>query len=354
MGAQRKRTVAVVQARMGSTRLPGKVLQDLGGRPLLALVLERVGRIAGVDEIAVATSTLAGDDPVAEEARRLGVRVVRGSEQDVLDRYATAAAELEADLVVRITADCPLVDPAVIGQLLAFRAAEELDYAAVLTGAVPAEGRRRFPDGLDAEVLRASVLAEAAREATAAYDREHVTPFIKARPERFRIGYLEAEQDLGDERWTVDQAEDLAFVRAVVARLDDPVRRLPDILAVLAAEPSCARSTPRCRGRTRVEPGRRTENEVGHRVVEAVTRSRGCCTRASPGNCEASGPPTRTVDDGRARGIGAARAGGRPERMAPGTSSPLTSCFSRSGGAAGELVVGSCSERARSSSFSRR
>jgi spore coat polysaccharide biosynthesis protein SpsF len=125
----------------------------------------------------------------------------------------------------------------VIARLLALRSAEELDYAAVLTGAVPADGRRRFPDGLDAEVLRASVLAEAAQEATSAHDREHVTPFVKARPERFRIGYLEAEQDLGDERWTVDHAEDLAFVRAVVARLPDPAAGLADILAVLAAEP---------------------------------------------------------------------------------------------------------------------
>jgi spore coat polysaccharide biosynthesis protein SpsF (cytidylyltransferase family) len=231
------RTVAVVQARMGSTRLPGKVLADVGGRPLLALVLARVGRAEGIDEVAVATSTLAGDDPVAEEARRLGVGVVRGSEQDVLDRYATAAAELDADLVVRITADCPLVDPAVIEQLLALRSAQDLDSAGVLTGAAH-DGRRHFPDGLDAEVLRASVLAETAREATAAYDREHVTPFIKARPQRFRLGALEAEQDLGDERWTVDQAADLEFVRAVVARLADPASAgLRDILAVLAAEP---------------------------------------------------------------------------------------------------------------------
>ncbi len=123
MGAQRKRTVAVVQARMGSTRLPGKVLRDLGGQPAARA---RPGASApgppASTSVAVATSTLAGDDPVAELARRLGVRVVRGSELDVLDRYATAAAELEADLVVRVTADCPLVDPAVIDRLLAFRA----------------------------------------------------------------------------------------------------------------------------------------------------------------------------------------------------------------------------------------
>jgi spore coat polysaccharide biosynthesis protein SpsF len=234
--------VAVVQARMGSTRLPGKVLMDLDGEPLLALVLARVGRAAGIDEVAVATSTLPGDDPVAEEARRCGARVVRGSEQDVLDRYAGAAAELEAELVVRITADCPLVDPGVLGQLLALRDAEDFDYAGVLTGGAPADGRRRFPDGLDAEVVRTSVLAQAAREATAAYDREHVTPFIKARPERFRLGVLEADRDLGDERWTVDQAEDLAFVRAVVTRLGAPATAgLADILAVLAAEPGLRR-----------------------------------------------------------------------------------------------------------------
>jgi spore coat polysaccharide biosynthesis protein SpsF len=230
--------VAIVQARMGSTRLPGKVLEDVNGEPLLALVLARVGRATGIDEVAVATSTLPGDDPVADLARRCGVRVVRGSEQDVLARYATAAVELEAELVVRITADCPLVDPGVVGQLLALRGAEDLDYAGVLTGAASANGRRHFPDGLDAEVVQASVLAEAAREATAAYDREHVTPFVKARPQRFRLGALEAEQDLGHERWTVDQAEDLAFVRAVVTRLAEPASAgLADILAVLADEP---------------------------------------------------------------------------------------------------------------------
>jgi spore coat polysaccharide biosynthesis protein SpsF len=233
------RTVAIVQARMGSSRLPGKVLADVGGRPLLALVVARVARAAGIDEVAVATSDRPADDPVAELARGLGVRAIRGSEHDVLDRYATAATALDAGVVVRITADCPLVDPDVIAALLALRTAQGLDYAAALTGAVPAApGRRRFPDGLDAEALPAQVLYHAAREATVAYDREHVTPFVNSRPERFRLGWLEAERDLGDERWTVDRADDLAFVRAVVERLPDPdAARMGDILALLDAHP---------------------------------------------------------------------------------------------------------------------
>jgi spore coat polysaccharide biosynthesis protein SpsF len=232
------RAVAVVQARMGSRRLPGKVLADVGGQPLLALVLARVARAEGIDEVAVATSTLPADDPVADLAGRLGVRVVRGSETDVLDRYAKAAAEVQADVVVRITADCPLVDPGLVARLLTLRAADALDYAAALTGAVPAApDRRRFPDGLDAEVLPTAVLTQAAREATAAYDREHVTPFVHTRPARFRLGWLEAERDLGAERWTVDHAADLAFVRAVVERLEDPAAPMDAILAVLDAAP---------------------------------------------------------------------------------------------------------------------
>ena len=236
------RTVVIVQARTGSTRLPGKVLQDVGGRPMLDLVLERASAIPGVDAVAVATSTLPGDDAVEAAATAFGVPVVRGSEADVLGRYALAAQRLEAEVVVRITADCPLLDPVVTGRMLALRAGRDLDYSAVMSGAAPpAPGLRRFPHGLDGEAFTAAALAAAAAEATADYDREHVTPFLKAHPERFRQEFLyptAQEGDHGDERWTVDHPSDLELVRALAARLPSPTASYGEILALLDAEPA--------------------------------------------------------------------------------------------------------------------
>jgi spore coat polysaccharide biosynthesis protein SpsF len=237
------RTVLLVQARMGSTRLPGKVLAPLGGRPLLELVLERARAAPGVDEVAVATSDLERDDPVVQLAQRVGVTAIRGSEQDVLDRFHGAAVALRADTVVRVTADCPLVDPQLIGRVVAYHHASGQDYTALTVGTVEGnDGRRRFADGLDTEVVAASALAAAWREATDPYDREHVTPFVKARPERFAIGWLEADEDFGDERWTVDRPDDLAFVRAVVDRLGAGPFGHREVLALLEREPQLRRA----------------------------------------------------------------------------------------------------------------
>ncbi len=228
------RTVAIVQARMGSTRLPGKVLADLDGRPLLALVLERTAAAPGLDAVAVATPDLPRDDAIAGFCAGENVACVRGSETDVLDRYHRAAAELHADVVVRITADCPLIDPEVVGRLLALRTDQQLDYAGNATGALP-PGRHRFPDGLDCEVFTAATLDRAWRESTDPADREHVTLFM-GRDDRLRRGVLEAEHDFGNERWTVDHPDDLALVRAIVERLG---RRAGyrEILQLLEREP---------------------------------------------------------------------------------------------------------------------
>jgi spore coat polysaccharide biosynthesis protein SpsF (cytidylyltransferase family) len=227
------RTVALIQARMGSTRLPGKVLAPLAGTPLLALVIERTAAAPGLDAIAVATSDLARDDVVAAVAEEAGVDVVRGSEQDVLDRFHGGAERLGADVLVRITADCPLVDGELIGRVIDLRARNRLDYAAIPTGGLP--GIRCFPDGLDCEVFTAAALAIAWREATDPYDREHVSPLIK-RDARFARAYLEADTDLAAERWTVDHPEDLEFVRAVVERLGRACG-YREILALLEREP---------------------------------------------------------------------------------------------------------------------
>ena len=217
---------------MGSTRLPGKVLMDLGGRPALAWVV-RAARVAvGVDEVWVATSTAATDDPVADWCAQNGVPVHRGSEHDVLDRYAGAMAASGADVVIRITADCPLLDPAVVGQTVRLRAVTGVDYASNVDPPT-------WPDGLDCEVMTAAALAAAAKDATRPSDREHVTPFIRNNRARFSAETLIAPlPGLSGERWTLDTADDLAFLRAVVAQL--PGDRAPshlDVLAVLDRAP---------------------------------------------------------------------------------------------------------------------
>ena len=234
-------TWAFVQARLGSTRLPGKSMAQLGGRPALEWIVERVARAPGVDDVAVLTSTAPGDEALRAFCRQLGVRCVAGSELDVLRRFADGVRALAPAAVVRITADCPLVDPAVVGELVAlYRERGDLDHCAVATGAMaPAPGLCRYPDGLDAEVVRASALLLADERATDRFEREHVTPHIWRRPDEFGLAVLQAPEDWGDERWTVDHEADLRFVRAVYERLGE--RRdfgVRDVLAVLDADPS--------------------------------------------------------------------------------------------------------------------
>ncbi len=203
------RRVIVVQAGMTSTRLPGKVLMDLAGRPMLAQQLRRVQRCRLVDDIVVATTTNATDDPVVALARAVGVRWFRGSEADVLSRYAGAAREAGADLVVRLTADCPLIDPAVSDRVIEALAScpERADYASNVL-------RRTFPVGLDTEGFWNDTLYRAERLARSASAREHVTTFIYVeRPELFVLHSVTDAEDNSDLRWTVDTAADLAVVR---------------------------------------------------------------------------------------------------------------------------------------------
>lgn len=215
----------VVQARTGSTRLPGKVLAEVAGRPMLGFLLDRLARLR-VDDLVVATSDLERDDPVAAVAAERHVDVVRGSEGDVLDRFLTALDAHPADVVVRITADCPLSDPDLISAAIDLRAQTGADY-------VSNSLLRTFPVGLDVEVVTATALRQAAAEATDAPEREHVMPFVYRRPERYRLVALRCPDLLGDERWTVDTPADLERVRDIVARVPDPVTAgWRDVLAV--------------------------------------------------------------------------------------------------------------------------
>ncbi|MFI5009047.1 MAG: cytidylyltransferase domain-containing protein [Solirubrobacterales bacterium] len=233
-------TLGFVQARMGSTRLPGKVLAPLAGRALLEHVLERVARTPGLDGVALLSTDAPEDEPLRRLGAQLGVPVVAGSREDVLDRFHLGAHQLGAKVILRVTADCPLVDPEVLGELLSMFRASPADHAAVATGAMAARsGLWRYPDGLDGEVFSATTLALAWEQSRDPYEREHVTPFLWRRPERFRLALLHAPEDLGDERWTVDHAADLAFVQAVYDRLAErEAFGYRDVLDVLARVPA--------------------------------------------------------------------------------------------------------------------
>ena len=220
------KTIAIIQARMGSSRLPGKVLFKLGGEPVLAWVTRAARSALGVDEVWIATSENAVDDAVTDWAGQHKVPVHRGSEQDVLDRYAGAARASGADIVVRLTADCPFLDPQVVAQTVRLRAISRVAYASNVDPPT-------WPDGLDCEVLTVEALLAAAAEATRSSDREHVTPFVRNNRARFAAETLIAPlPGLAGERWTLDTPADLAFLAAVAERL--PEDRPPSYLHVLA------------------------------------------------------------------------------------------------------------------------
>jgi spore coat polysaccharide biosynthesis protein SpsF len=231
---------AIIQARMGSTRLPGKVLADLGGAPMLDRVVARVMACPEIGQVVIATSDLPADDALAARARALGVLAYRGSPHDVLDRYAGAAALAGADVIVRVTSDCPLLDPGVIGDIV--RALDgATDYASNTH-------TRSFPRGLDVEALHRDTLVRIARLATSPAAREHVTAFVMERPELFVTRQVVAGRDDSDLRITVDTPEDLAVVREIWAALCgdagaaippyrdvvDFLRRRPDLRALNA------------------------------------------------------------------------------------------------------------------------
>ena len=208
------KVVAIIQARMASTRLPGKVLADIGGQPMLVRELERAMRAELVDELVVATTNESDDDPIAELCLDQGYACYRGSTLDVLDRVYEAAKLHQAEIVVRLTGDCPLIDPSLIDQVIAaFRAAEPpVDFAA---NRLPDD--KSFPVGTDVEVCSFAALERAWIEATEPHEREHVMPYLYEGPARFHTLLVRNDQDYSHYRWTVDTEEDLELVRRVFA-----------------------------------------------------------------------------------------------------------------------------------------
>jgi len=223
--------VAIIQARMNSTRLPGKVLLDLGGQTVLARVIRRLQRARLIDEIVVATTKSVIDDPIVRECDRLSIRFFRGEERDVLDRYYQAAQRIGAEGIVRITSDCPLNDPEITDHTIGAFLERRPDYASNAL-------QRTFPRGLDTEVMTWEALARAWEGAELAYQRAHVTPYIYENPGRFDILSVKGEADYSSHRWTLDTTEDLSFIRAVYDRVhNDDSFSWRDILALLEREP---------------------------------------------------------------------------------------------------------------------
>ena len=208
------KVVAIIQARMGSTRLPGKVLMDVGGRPMLAFMLERLQRATMLNEIWVATSARSQDDPIVSLCTSLGTNCHRGPEDDVLERYRQTAGVSGADVIVRLTADCPLICPEVVDKVAAafMNAAPPVDYASNCIC-------RTYPRGLDTEAVSRGALDVAAIDATDPADREHVTYFIWRQPKRFQHLSVEDFQNHSDLRWTVDTPEDMDLIRRIEGEL---------------------------------------------------------------------------------------------------------------------------------------
>lgn len=230
------RVLAIVQARLGSTRLPGKALAEIEGRPMLAHVLDRASAIPGVDGVVLATTVDSGDDPLVRFARTLGIPCVRGSEDDVLDRFRTTLHAYPAEVIVRVTSDCPLLDPRVSGLVVGeyLRREGSVDYASNVHPPT-------YPDGLDTEVCSRAALETAWAEAKLPSEREHVTVYLWRNPRRFRLANVSHPEDFSALRWTVDTPADLAFVRAVYAHLHRPGMPpfgMDAVLALLAERPA--------------------------------------------------------------------------------------------------------------------
>jgi spore coat polysaccharide biosynthesis protein SpsF len=230
--------VAIIQARMSSTRLPGKVLLPLGDRTVLGQVIRRVKACPKVDQIVIATTPSADDDQIVAEASRNQTECFRGSLTDVLARYHGAALCVKAGTVIRVTSDCPLFDPVVLSEMLDEfeRDAGQVDYLSNTLA-------RTYPRGLDAEIFTFAALDEAFRSATLPWDREHVTPYIYGHPEQFRLKNHAGPADHSAHRWTLDTPEDYQLIQAVYRNLDKcgDLFSTAQVLDLLAQNPALAR-----------------------------------------------------------------------------------------------------------------
>lgn len=225
------RIVTIVQARMGSTRLPGKVLIDLAGATVLSRVVQRLRHAELTGELVVATTCDPSDDLIVNECDRIGVRVFRGSESDVLDRYYHAAQAFNAEAIVRITSDCPLIEPEITDKTIRAFLDCRPDYASNTL-------RRTYPRGLDTEVVGFEALARTWELAQMPYQRSHVTAYIYEPPSHFKLLSVVGSEDYARHRWTLDTPDDLKFIRAVYEKVGDPGNfHWHEVLALLERKP---------------------------------------------------------------------------------------------------------------------
>lgn len=230
--SENKSIKVIVQARTGSTRLPGKVLKELCGKPILWHLWNRLCRAKKVDDIIIATTTLPEDDSIQTFCEVYDIPFYRGSSDDVLSRYYEAAKKHNAGTIIRVTADCPVIDPTVIDHLIYFYLAEKADYMS--NGMV-----RTFPRGLDAEIFSFQILERTFNEAKLEYEREHVTPYIYNHPEMFSLKSFLNTEDLSFHRWTVDTEEDFTLIKFIYDSLyhKKEIFLLEDILNLFAENP---------------------------------------------------------------------------------------------------------------------
>jgi len=223
---------AIIQARVGSSRLPGKTMKDILGKPMLWHMIKRLEKSKFIQKIVIATTDKESDKAILKLARELGIDSYAGSEEDVLDRYYQAATKFGVDIIARITADCPLMDPHVVDRVIQRYLTGDCDYAANTL-------KLTYPDGLDVEVFSYMALEKAWKEARWASEREHVTPYIRKNPDKFRLANVENEVNLSHLRWTVDEAKDLEFVRQVYGQLykEDEIFYMEDVLNLLGKHP---------------------------------------------------------------------------------------------------------------------
>jgi spore coat polysaccharide biosynthesis protein SpsF len=221
------RSVAIIQARMLSTRLPGKVLKKLGNDPVLCHVVSRVQAAHHIDEVIVATSDGAADDAIQDLCDAQGWRCVRGSEYDVLSRYVLAAQSTDADVVVRVTSDCPFFSPKILDEMLMKFDPATMDY---MSTNLPT---RSFPVGLDCEIMRADCLYKAGNDASSKYDREHVTPYLYTNPDLFSVHGFTCEQELQDIRITLDTADDYENIISIAGAFPNILDPQSDVITIV-------------------------------------------------------------------------------------------------------------------------
>ena len=221
----------IIQARMGSSRLPGKTLMKLNqNRTVLDFVVNQLSFSTLIDKIIIATTNLEQDDIIEQTAKNLGIQCFRGNSDDVLDRYYNCAKEFEIDNIVRITSDCPLIDPEIIDEVIRKYKSENYDY---FTNTLI----RTYPIGTDVEIFSFEILEKTWQNATLPSEREHVTPFIRNKKMNFRIGNLENKKKLDHFRWTLDRQKDLDLIREIITKINKNPILMNDILNLFSTEP---------------------------------------------------------------------------------------------------------------------